>query len=43
MLPLDGVKTPAIIWSKVDLPLPFSPTKPTLLPDSIEKLTSFNA
>jgi hypothetical protein len=30
--PLDGCSTPAIILSKVDLPVPFGPTTPILAP-----------
>jgi hypothetical protein len=29
---LDGCSTPAIILSKVDLPVPFGPTTPILAP-----------
>ena len=30
--PLDGCSTPAIIRSKVDLPVPFGPTTPIFAP-----------
>ena len=43
MVPLLGEYTPAIIFASVDLPAPFSPTKPIICP--VEKLidTSFTA
>ena len=39
----QGIKTPVIILSNVDLPLPFLPIIPTISPFFILKLTSFNA
>ena len=38
--PVKSVSRPAIMWSKVDFPSPFRPTKPTFSPSSIEKETS---
>ena len=42
-LPAVGVMVPAIIWSRVLLPDPFSPTIPKLEPCLTWKLTSFSA
>ena len=42
-LPLSGEKIPAIARSIVDLPLPFLPTIPKILPFSTEKLTPLSA
>ena len=41
--PLSGLKIPAIALNIVDLPLPFLPIIPNILPSSISKLTPFNA
>ena len=42
-VPLSGEKIPAIALNKVDLPLPFFPIIPKILPCSISKDTPFKA
>lgn len=41
-LPLVGCNKPAMIFSSVDLPLPFSPANPIIFPFGMVKETSDN-
>src|SRR5271170_3443570 len=43
IVPVSGVCTPAMILASVDLPAPFSPTRPRTFPAAIEKSTPRSA